>query len=534
MKTFKTAALVSALLMSSTAYAGSPAWKISEMSGTVSIAHVGANKIAFNRIALKGGAVGEGDIISTANGRAVLVRGEEYVVVSPNSRLRIVDTAEENTVTQFFQSVGNSVFKIKKKSTPHFGVQTPFLAAVVKGTTFSVTVTETGAAVQVTEGRVEVSTLDGAASHMVIPGEIGLVSQTMPYRLTVEGNTPLVIDSPNAVTPTASADQKPVGVAEAAPAAEDKPAAETSRFEGKIAAPVSEAPVQLASVTGGLVEGNSTLVSTVTSTALRAELDHRSTMAAPPTVEESDETEAEDSDESEAPAAKAPVQPVETVVPKPAASTTADAGGVQVVAANGAPSPNAVPPEPVVVAAAPVVEPVVVATAPVVEPVVVAAAPVAGPTVIAAAPVVTQVAAVTPTAPTANASGFWAAVTAAATQARQNYLANIANSGTSGTSGNSGPSGGSGSNGNSGSNSGSGSSGNSGSNSGSGSNGTSGSNSGSGSSDNSGSNSGSGSNGNAGSNSGSGSSGNSGSNNGSGSSGNSGSNSGSGNGRGKI
>src|SRR3546814_14786860 len=62
------------------------------------------------------------------------------------------------------------VFSIKKKLTPHFGVQTPYLAAVVKGTTFSVTVDGTGASVQVVEGAVEVSTLDGGARDLILPG----------------------------------------------------------------------------------------------------------------------------------------------------------------------------------------------------------------------------------------------------------------------------------------------------------------------------------------------------------------------------
>jgi hypothetical protein len=221
----------------------------------------GVSNASFSRVAIKGGKVAEGDIIATGKtGRAVIVRGEEYVIVAPGSRLRIVDTAEENTLTQFFQSVGNSIFKIKKKTTPHFGVQTPFLAAVVKGTTFSVTVTDSGAAVQVTEGRVQVSTLDGAASHLVVPGEIGLVSQAMPYRLTVQGAETTVIDSPNRTS------TKPKSDAEASEASAAS-VEEAPRFEGSVTAEVGEGAVELGSVTGGLVSGNSTLVSTVSSTA---------------------------------------------------------------------------------------------------------------------------------------------------------------------------------------------------------------------------------------------------------------------------
>jgi FecR protein len=261
MRSVRAAAVIISLWASSAAYANSPGWTISESSGSVAIMKSGVSNASFSRVAIKGGKVAEGDVIATEKtGRAVIVRGEEYVIVAPGSRLRIVDTAEENTLTQFFQSVGNSIFKIKKKTTPHFGVQTPFLAAVVKGTTFSVTVTDSGAAVQVTEGRVQVSTLDGAASHLVVPGEIGLVSQAMPYRLTVQGAETTVIDSPN------RSSAKPKSESSASQAG-DADETEESSFEGSVTADVGEGAVELGSVTGGLVSGNSTLVSTVNSTA---------------------------------------------------------------------------------------------------------------------------------------------------------------------------------------------------------------------------------------------------------------------------
>ncbi len=287
MRTQSTLALIGWMLSTGAAYAGSPGWTVSEASGSVAITRAGVSNASFNRIASKGGKVGEGDIIATGpNGRAVIVRGEEYVIVAPNSRLRLVDTTETNTLTQFFQSAGNSVFKIKKKSTPHFGVQTPYLAAVVKGTTFSVTVTPTGAAIQVTEGRVQVSTLDGAATHLVIPGEIGMVSQGMPYRLTVQGAEPQIIDSPNRgqllPKPDAAGGGKSEDAADSVASVEPLPSetpspsetkdANVNRFEGNVVAAVTEGPVSLNTVTGGLVAGNSTLVSTVASTTKLASI----------------------------------------------------------------------------------------------------------------------------------------------------------------------------------------------------------------------------------------------------------------------
>ena len=70
----------------------------------------------------------------------MLVRGEQYAVLAPNSRIQIADPTPSQGLMQIVEQIGNVVFSIKKGGVPHFGVTTPHLAAVVKGTTFSVTV----------------------------------------------------------------------------------------------------------------------------------------------------------------------------------------------------------------------------------------------------------------------------------------------------------------------------------------------------------------------------------------------------------
>lgn len=242
-----------ALLASGTAYAGVPAWTVSESSGAVQVSRSGLQPAAVTR----GRALRAGDVISTGKGgRAVLIRGEEYLVVSPGTRITIADP-KPGAMTQIIQGVGNTLFKIKKMATPHFAVQTPYLAAVVKGTTFSVTVTQSGAAVQVTEGRVLVATPDGGASKLVTPGEIGLVNRAMPFRLTVQGKETTTIDSPNAPAGTANS---------VAPAVEVSAAESAKAFEASIDQGIGEGPVALQNVTGGLVGGDSALAATATTT----------------------------------------------------------------------------------------------------------------------------------------------------------------------------------------------------------------------------------------------------------------------------
>jgi len=169
--TAKKSLTLAALLASTSVLAATPDWRISEVSGGVTVERSGKVLTARQDTTLL-----PGDVIRTGQkGRAVLVRGKEFVVVSPDAQLKVAVPEETGPVTQFFQYLGNALFKIEKKSTPHFGVKTPYLAAVVKGTTFNVSVGADRSSVQVTEGAVEVATGDDLEAALITPGLIGFV-----------------------------------------------------------------------------------------------------------------------------------------------------------------------------------------------------------------------------------------------------------------------------------------------------------------------------------------------------------------------
>ena len=184
-----TAIKAAAILMlsgsSEMALAATEGWRISEASGKVSVLRAGRQTVAA-----RGGTLMAGDIVQTgAGGRAVMARDEEFVVVAPNSRLQI--PGEDRTgFTRFVQEVGNAIFKVRKRATQHFSVETPYLAAVVKGTTFSITVDENGSSVQVVEGMVEVSTLDGASRELLGAGDIAAVDGDDMGRLMTDDIAP--------------------------------------------------------------------------------------------------------------------------------------------------------------------------------------------------------------------------------------------------------------------------------------------------------------------------------------------------------
>uniref|UniRef100_UPI0013E9C211 FecR domain-containing protein n=1 Tax=Sphingosinicella sp. CPCC 101087 TaxID=2497754 RepID=UPI0013E9C211 len=235
------------------AAAQSSAWRISEVSGTVRVIEDGRT-----RAATRGALLASGSAIATAaQGRAVLVRGREFVIVSPNSQIRIPEPGlaqrasqtgqARGGVMQWLSDWGTALFRIERRETPHFGVQTPYLAAVVKGTTFTVTVGPAGASVQVTEGAVEVSTPDGGAVELIRPGMIASVDADDLYQLNIDGETSRSIRSPSA---------PPAGVVTTAVApASNTPYVGPSTPAATLAVAVAEDPVLLSETTDGLIEG---------------------------------------------------------------------------------------------------------------------------------------------------------------------------------------------------------------------------------------------------------------------------------------
>ena len=255
--------LFCALLAAGTAplaYAQPGDWIVGEAAGTVTVTEDGRS-----RAVPRGTMIAPGATVSTgANSRAVVVKGKDFVTVSANSRVRIPAATEKRGLFEVVQEWGNAVFQIEKQKRPHFGVQTPYLAAVVKGTTFSITVTTQGASLQVVEGAVEVSTLDGGAAELIRPGIVASVASNDRYRLTVQGKDVRQIDSPLrgtvAVEPIAAAGETTSepnqltaeGDGSGAPSA--APELSDAQFIG---GPIGSDPVDLGRVTGGLLAGNS-------------------------------------------------------------------------------------------------------------------------------------------------------------------------------------------------------------------------------------------------------------------------------------
>jgi hypothetical protein len=270
-------------------------WQVSEASGPVTIRH-GASE----RAATRGAALDPGDTVTTgATGRAVLVHERDFVTLAPRSRAAVPAAEQASGFTKLLQNLGNAVYKIEKRGVPHFGVTTPYLAAVVKGTTFSVTVDTSGASLQVVEGAVEVATPDGGARDLIRPGSIATIAAGDLFRLKVHGDEDRVVDSParphgDGETPAAggAASTSTIPSAVAAPAHEGSasasvtiiPAADASDMV--IATAITSKPIDFGQLSGGLVTGtaNVAVVTASVAQSTRAAPVAAPTIIAPPPV----------------------------------------------------------------------------------------------------------------------------------------------------------------------------------------------------------------------------------------------------------
>jgi hypothetical protein len=96
-------------------------------------------------------------IQTLGDGHVVFTRGKETIDVGPATQIRILDrgtTAKPaTTVNQYFGTVS---IEAQVENVQHFTVQTSYLAAVVKGTKFTVSSSKTGTDVSVERGHVAV------------------------------------------------------------------------------------------------------------------------------------------------------------------------------------------------------------------------------------------------------------------------------------------------------------------------------------------------------------------------------------------
>jgi hypothetical protein len=160
-------------------------WHVSRFSGDVWIVAPGVQQASLSQEA----ALNPGDTIRTGpNGRVLLTRNAESMMISPNSVVGLPAEAKDGLSTTIAQQAGSVLLDVEKRNVQHFAVETPYLAAVVKGTQFRVTVTASGANVAVTRGQVEVADFKSGQIAQVLPGQMAKVFSSGQAGLSLSGS----------------------------------------------------------------------------------------------------------------------------------------------------------------------------------------------------------------------------------------------------------------------------------------------------------------------------------------------------------
>ncbi|MCF6370158.1 FecR family protein, partial [Rhizobium halophilum] len=146
-------------------------------------------------------------------GRVTLTRGPESLSLSPNTLGAVITTQGLfSRKTEVVQQTGQIALDIEKRSRPHTYVHTPFLAAVVKGTSFTVTVTDEDASVSVQEGLVQVSSFTSGQSANVGPGQQVTVDQAQNMSVAGVAEPPAVFSvEPTPASVPAVGKANPIG-----------------------------------------------------------------------------------------------------------------------------------------------------------------------------------------------------------------------------------------------------------------------------------------------------------------------------------
>jgi FecR protein len=215
--------LAGSMLLGSNAIAQD--WVVGKVSGK---AWMSANGAAPTLLA-PGMAVSQGSTVSTGpDGRALLVHGQDMVTVGPKSALSVQAGAGAQRTT-VLQRSGRITVDVETQNAPHFTVETPFMAAVVKGTRFDVQVSRQGANVDVQRGRVQVADFVTGQTADITPGQRASVRVGGTPGLSLSGKGPMPVVQPGAPRAAVVAPVTGAGAVQA-PVAPTAAATKTSDF----------------------------------------------------------------------------------------------------------------------------------------------------------------------------------------------------------------------------------------------------------------------------------------------------------------
>jgi hypothetical protein len=170
---FLRATLTIAILALSSVAALADDWVAVRLRGAV-LQLVDGAWVKLNR----GDVVPDSRVIRTLrSGNVEFQRGEERVTLGADTQIQIYDKARAKPFTTVKQYFGTVTVEAEVRDVQHFAVQTNYLAAVVKGTKFTVTAGDDGASVDVKRGAVFVQDSSTKNNVTVTAGETASVGK---------------------------------------------------------------------------------------------------------------------------------------------------------------------------------------------------------------------------------------------------------------------------------------------------------------------------------------------------------------------
>lgn len=137
-----------------------------------------------------------GDTVKTlGSGTLTLTRKGVTVTIAPNSRVQLSERMD-GTFTDVIQTAGSTAVEVDPRRRIRLAVATPYMAAVVKGTVFTVSTFEGYSETSVQRGRVAVIDTRNRLEAEVTAGQAAKAGPAMPLSLSGDG----ALDTPEAFT----------------------------------------------------------------------------------------------------------------------------------------------------------------------------------------------------------------------------------------------------------------------------------------------------------------------------------------------
>ena len=163
-------------------------WMVDRLRGEVQVQVAGAWQ-----------ALQRGDIVSDESrirsldgSRVVFTRGAEAIELSGATEIRIFDQAGQR-MTTVMQAYGTVTVEAERLQVQHFSIQTPYLAAIVKGTRFTVHSSDGQSSVDVERGLVQVQDYVHGVATDITPGQSAVVSPAIMLDVSgIGAQAPLV------------------------------------------------------------------------------------------------------------------------------------------------------------------------------------------------------------------------------------------------------------------------------------------------------------------------------------------------------